>query len=248
MRMRIYPAIDIRDGNVVRLTQGDFARETVYAADPVEAAARFQAEGAEALHVVDLDGAKDGRPRHLDLLERICHRTGLPVQFGGGLRGQDSIDAAVAAGAARVVLGTAALQPGFVAAAVARHGERIVVGLDARDGRVAVRGWQESAALDVADAAQRMREQGCREIVYTDIGRDGMLAGPDIAGLERLLGLGLAVVASGGIASGDDIRRLAELVPLGLTGAIIGRALYTGDLTLPAALAAVREGGSENAR
>lgn len=238
--MRIYPAIDLRGGRCVRLRQGDPDAETVYGDDPVQMALTFRSEGAQALHIVDLDGAFTGSPQHLETVAQVVAATGLPVQFGGGLRTLGDLERAFAAGVRRVVVGTRALERDFLAAALARWPGRIVAGLDCRDGEVALQGWQQGSGVKLADALQLLREVGISEVVYTDIGRDGMLSGPDMDGLRQVLASGMRAVASGGVRTAGDVAALARLAPDGLTGAIIGKALYTGDLALPDALRAAR--------
>lgn len=236
--MDLYPAIDIRHGRVVRLSQGEATRQTVYGDDPVVVAERFAEQGAGWIHVVDLDRAF-GDGENLALVRRIVARAGgrTRVQLGGGLRSVDAVREGLAQGVTRIVLGTAAaLDPAVVSASVAAEGaERIVVGIDARDGRVAIRGWTETSALTADALARRVAGEGVRTVVYTDVARDGMLAGADVEGARRLGQAGLDVVASGGIASLADLRAIADA---GLAGAIVGRALYEGRFTLSDALAA----------
>ena len=231
--MLVIPAIDLRGGRCVRLYQGDYARETVVGDDPVAMARHWQAAGARLLHVVDLDGAREGRPVQLDLVGRICAALAIPVELGGGPRTADDVAAMLAAGASRVILGTVALeQPALVVAMLEQYGpERIVLGLDARDGRVASRGWLETSEVEATVLARRMAAAGVRTVIYTDIGRDGTLSGPSVAVTAALAAAsGLEVIASGGIARREDLAALA--VRPGIVGAIVGRALYTGDLRL----------------
>jgi phosphoribosylformimino-5-aminoimidazole carboxamide ribotide isomerase len=242
--VRIYPAIDIKDGRCVRLKQGDAAAATTYFDDPTEPARAFAEAGAEWVHVVDLDGAFAGTPRNLDALRKIA-ALGRRVQFGGGLRDAGSVAAALEAGASRVVLGTkAAADEGFVAEAVARHGDAIAVGIDARDGRVAVRGWVEVTALDAEEFAGRMARAGVAALIHTDIATDGMLAGPNLAALERVLRAApqTRVIASGGVSRREDVERLAELAArfANLDGVIVGKALYERRVDLPDLLAIAR--------
>ena len=246
MSFVILPAVDLRGGRCVRLYQGDYARETVFGDDPVAVARRWQQLGAAWLHVVDLDGARAGRPVQLELVRAMAEATGLQIQLGGGLRSLADVECAIRAGAARVVLGTAAVGAGpgpardFRLGCLERFGSSIVVGLDARDGKLAIRGWTESTALDAFELAAALHQEGFERIVYTDIQRDGALSGPNIEHLRRLTRLsGLRVVASGGISSLDD---LAAARRVGAEGAIVGQALYTGSIDLPAALAAVSDG------
>lgn len=235
--MEIYPAIDLRGGRVVRLNQGDARRETVYSHDPVAQAESFLAAGARWLHVVDLDRAF-GTGDNVAVVEAVVQRAAgrARVQYGGGLRSLDAISSAIGAGVARVVIGTAAVtDPGLVEQAVAAFGhERVAVGLDARDGMLAIRGWEEQSSVSVAEAARRALAGGVRTIVYTDIARDGMLAGPDLDGCERLVALGADVIASGGFASLSDVVAAGKV---GCGGAILGRSLYEGSIELAQAVA-----------
>lgn len=230
----VYPAIDVLDGRVVRLAEGIRERVTVEGGDPADAARRFAAEGASFLHVVDLDGAFSGSPSP-GLVASVA-AGGVPVQAGGGYRDVVSIDAALAAGAARVMVGTAALSPSFLADASRRFGERLVVAIDARDGRVAVEGWTRASDLSPAELAARCAEAGVRRLLVTSTRRDGSLAGPDLALLEDVLPCGLPVIAAGGVASLDDLLALRDT---GCEGAVAGSALWRGRFTLPEALAAV---------
>jgi phosphoribosylformimino-5-aminoimidazole carboxamide ribotide isomerase len=233
----IYPAIDIRKGRVVRLTQGEAARETVYADDPLAQAERFLAIGARWLHVVDLDRAF-GDGSNVAVVGRIARAAEgrACVQYGGGLRSLEAIAEALDAGVTRAVIGTAAVRdPELVARAVATHGAPwLAVGLDARDGQVAVRGWTESSGLTLGDVARRVLDAGARTLIYTDIARDGMLSGPDLAGCTALAELGAGVIASGGFASLADVRCASEA---GVAGAILGRSLYERTIDLAEALA-----------
>ena len=240
-RFAIIPAIDLRGGRCVRLFQGDFARETVFDDDPVAVARRWHQLGATRLHVVDLDGARSGQPVHLPLVRAIASAATIPIELGGGLRTVEQVGEALACGVDRVVLGTAALAGGpqqdaasFRQACLSRFGERVLIGLDARDGRLAVRGWQETTVLDAFDLASQLRDEGFARMVYTDIARDGALRGPNLDQIRRLVAIdGLAVIASGGVSSLDD---LAALAGAGAEGAIVGQALYTGAIRLDEAL------------
>lgn len=243
--MIVYPAIDLRGGRCVRLCQGDVAAETVFAADPVEAARRWEAEGAEWLHIVNLDGAlgHPGATENLQALERILAAVTLPVQFGGGLRALADVERLLELGVARVILGTVAVrEPQVVAEALARYGpERVSVGIDAREGRVTIHGWTDTTDLDASELADRMRALGVRRIVYTDVKRDGMLTGVNLKATLRLARRsGLRVIASGGVASVEDIRLLRKHEAAGIEGVIIGMALYRGLVRLEEALRAAR--------
>jgi phosphoribosylformimino-5-aminoimidazole carboxamide ribotide isomerase len=234
----LFPAIDIRHGRVVRLSQGEATRQTVYGDDPVAVAEGFAALGAQWIHVVDLDRAF-GDGDNTAVVREIAARVGgqVRVQLGGGLRSVELARTALTPGVSRVVIGTAAaLDPAVVPAVLALEGpERIVVGIDARDGLVAVRGWTERSALSAEALAQRVVADGVRTLIYTDVARDGMLTGPDLDGARRLQALGAGVIASGGVSGVEDIVAAREA---GLVGVIVGRALYAGRVELREALAA----------
>ena len=238
--MDLFPSIDIRSGRVVRLSQGEVTRQTVYGDDPVAVAERFVQQGASWIHVVDLDRAL-GTGDNLPVVAQIANRVGTRVrlQLGGGFRTLDLVRAGLDLGVARVVIGTAAaVDPSFVASAVTATGsERLVVGIDTREGQVALRGWTETSTQRAEELARRVVADGIGTVIYTDIGRDGMLGGPDLTGAAALLATGARVIVSGGVASAEDIR---GALASGLAGVIVGRALYEGRLTLPEALAACR--------
>lgn len=244
--MIVFPAIDLRGGRCVRLRQGDPGAETVFANDPVAVARRWAAEGAAWLHIVNLDGALEqtaASSLNLQALQAILRAVPVRVQFGGGLRTIDDVARVLDAGVSRVVLGTAAVRdPDVVARAIARFGaERLVAAIDARDGLVAIRGWQETTPLSAIALGRELREMGILRVIYTDIARDGMLSGPDLAGIAALHDqTGLALIASGGIASLEDLRALRDLGSW-LEGAILGQSLYTGAIRLESALALARE-------
>lgn len=236
--MEIIPAIDLKGGRCVRLFQGDFDRETVFSDDPLATARAWQEQGGQRLHLVDLDGAAQGEPAHLEVITEIVRELAIPVQVGGGIRTVATAESWLKAGADRVVIGTAAVKdPDMVRQVCQRHGaQRVVVAVDAKDGKVALQGWTEASSIDVLDLAEQMASIGVVRLLYTDISRDGMLAGPDIETSRRLASeTGLAVLASGGVSSMDDIRRLVET---GVEGAVVGRALYTGAVDLAEAIAA----------
>jgi phosphoribosylformimino-5-aminoimidazole carboxamide ribotide isomerase len=237
----LYPAIDIRGGKAVRLLQGDYARETTYDADPVDAAKRWAGEGAEFLHVVDLDGAKAGEPRNLESVRRIAAAVECPIQVGGGLRDESSIAALLEAGAERVVIGTAALRdPEFLAAAVETHGERVVVSVDARDGKVSLSGWTETSDVDVADAVADLSQRGVGRFLCTAIEVDGTMEGPAIGELSRIAAATEArVIASGGVGDLSDLETLAAMTTPNIEGAIVGRALYENRFTVSDAIEAL---------
>ncbi len=241
--MEIIPAIDIRGGRCVRLEQGDYARETVFSDDPAAVAARWQEAGALRLHVVDLDGARQGRPVNGEAIRRVLDSLVIPAQIGGGIRDIAVIHSYLEAGADRVVLGTAAVKDQTVLLnALALFRERIVVAVDARDGVVVSEGWRETSGIAAIDFVGQLAEMGVARIIYTDTLRDGTLAGPNFAAIENLLAdlqppaSSLQVIYSGGVSSVDHLRRLAGL---GVEGVIVGRALYTGDIDFTEASAAV---------
>lgn len=239
--MIVYPAIDLRAGRCVRLTQGDFGRETVYGDDPVTMARRWEALGARWLHVVDLDGARAGRPVQAALVAAICAAVRIPVQVGGGLRDAAAVGTVLDAGAARVVLGTVAVREPARAAAVCREFPgRVAIGIDAKDGQAQVAGWLEGGAIAATAVAAAARSWGAATIVYTDIARDGTERGPDLAGTRAVArAAGMPVIASGGVGSLEHVRAAAALAGDGVAGVIVGRAFYTGAVD-PAAALAVR--------
>jgi phosphoribosylformimino-5-aminoimidazole carboxamide ribotide isomerase len=239
----LYPAIDIRGGKAVRLAQGDFAQETVYDAEPLSAARTWVEGGARWLHVVDLDGARDGAPANLEHLERIAAELGVPVQFGGGLRSLESIEAALAAGAERVILGTAAYTDvDFLDDALSKHGSRVTVSVDVRGGRVASAGWTHQTEMEAAGVIEHLQRRGVKRLVYSSIERDGMLTGPDLDEVRRVAeAVRGTFIYSGGIGTLEDLRALAELRQVNLTGVIVGKALYERRFGIAQARAALRE-------
>jgi phosphoribosylformimino-5-aminoimidazole carboxamide ribotide isomerase len=238
----LFPAIDLKDGLAVRLEQGDMARATVFNRDPAEQARAFAAQGFEYLHIVDLDGAFAGRPVNASAVERILAAVSIPAQLGGGIRDRATIEAWLAKGIARVIIGTAAVRnPALVKEAARAYPGRVAVGLDARDGKVAVEGWAETSELSALDLAGRFEGAGVAAIVYTDIARDGLLKGLNIEATFALANQSsVPVIASGGLASLDDVRALLAPRAKKLAGAIAGRALYDGRLDAAAALALLR--------
>jgi phosphoribosylformimino-5-aminoimidazole carboxamide ribotide isomerase len=234
----LYPAIDLKEGRCVRLRQGDMAQATVFNDDPAAQAASFEADGFRWLHVVDLDGAFAGRPVNAAAVDAILARVGFPVQLGGGIRDMRTVEGWLAKGVARVIIGTAAVRdPGFVRAAAKAFPGRVAVGIDARGGMVAVEGWAETSALSALDLGRRFEDAGVAAIVYTDIARDGMLQGLDLAGTRALAeALSIPVIASGGLASIADVEALLAPGNRRIAGAITGRALYDGRLDARAAL------------
>jgi phosphoribosylformimino-5-aminoimidazole carboxamide ribotide isomerase len=238
----LYPAIDIRGGQAVRLLQGDYERETAYDADPVDAAERWAGEGAEILHVVDLDGARAGEPRNLEAVRRIAAAVGCPIQVGGGLREMGAVDAVLDAGAARVVIGTAALRDlEFLAAALERHGEQVVVSVDAREGKVSLSGWTETSDLDVAAAVAELTERGAKRFLCTAIEVDGTMEGPALDELNRIAAATSAqLIASGGVGELSHLKTLARDAAPNIEGAIVGRALYEQRFTVSEAIDALK--------
>lgn len=232
--MILYPAIDLRDGRAVRLVQGDYERETEFDPDPVNAARRWAGQGARALHLVDLDGARAGRPQSLEIVERIVDAVSVPVQAGGGLRSAEDVDAALATGVERVILGTAALtDPALVEALVAEHGgSRIVVAADSRAGQVAIEGWERQSTITVPELIIDLAERGVGAFLFTPVEVDGTLAGPSLRDLRAAESAaaraGASLIYSGGVSSLEDLHALAGLGLAALDGVIVGRALYEG--------------------
>jgi phosphoribosylformimino-5-aminoimidazole carboxamide ribotide isomerase len=239
--MILYPAIDILDGKAVRLAQGDYNAKTEYDRDPLEAAKRWVAAGARALHIVDLDGARTGQPANLAHVERIASAIELPVQLGGGLRSTASLDAALAAGASRVILGTAAFRDlEFLDAAISAHGERVVVSVDGRGGKLAAAGWLEQTEIPVESAIEQLSARGVRRFVYSNIDRDGMLSGPDLDGARSVAAVvSGSFIYSGGVSSVADLEALAKLRQVNLSGVIVGKAIYEGQFDIGEAQAAL---------
>ncbi len=239
--MILYPAIDIRGGQAVRLLRGDYERETAYDSDPVDAARRWAGEGAEFLHVVDLDGAKAGEPRNLDAVRRIAAAVECPIQVGGGLRDAESVAALLEAGAERAVIGTAALRdPAFLDRALAEHGDRIVVSVDARDGKVSLSGWTETSDVDVADAVAELGKRGAARFLCTAIEVDGTMEGPALGEIGRIAAATDArVIASGGVGTLADLDLIARVAAPNVEGAIVGRALYERRFTVAEGIAAL---------
>jgi phosphoribosylformimino-5-aminoimidazole carboxamide ribotide isomerase len=237
----LFPAIDLKDGRCVRLVQGRFEDMTVYGDDPVAMAHRWVDQGAKWLHVVDLDGSVVGEPVQLDTVKRIAAAVSIPVQMGGGMRSLEQIDRALNAGLTRVILGSVAVKdPDLAQEAFERYGERVVLGLDAKEGRVAVHGWKDVSGADVYELARTMEKAGARRIVFTDIGRDGMLAGVNLEAMQRMSdAVSIPVIASGGVGTLDDLTALEGMSGRGVEGVIIGKALYAGAFTLREALTAI---------
>ncbi len=240
--MILFPAIDLKDGLCVRLEQGDMARATVFHRDPAAQAAEFERVGFEYLHIVDLDGAFAGKPVNADAVERIIEATGIPVQLGGGIRDMATLEGWLEKGVNRVIIGTAAVRdPDFVRAAAKQAPGRVAVGLDARDGKVAVQGWAEASELTALEIARRFEDVGVSAIIYTDIARDGMLKGLNLDATIALAdAISIPVIASGGFASMDDVKALLAPRAVKLEGAIAGRALYDGRIDVTEALRLIK--------
>jgi phosphoribosylformimino-5-aminoimidazole carboxamide ribotide isomerase len=239
--MTLYPAIDLRAGKCVRLVQGDFARETVYGDDPEAMARRWAAAGARWLHVVDLDGARAGKPVQAEIVGRICRAVSIPVQTGGGLRDEAAVKTVLDAGVARAILGTVAVRDPALCERVCRaHEGRVAVGIDARDGIARVAGWEEGSSIRATELARDVAARGAAAIIYTDIGRDGTEEGPNVdetAAVARAAGI--PVIASGGVGTLAHLRAVAARAADGIEGVIVGRALYTGSIAIEDALAAM---------
>ena len=237
--MLIIPAVDLRGGKCVRLLQGRADAETVFSDDPVAMAVKWQSKGAAFLHVVDLDGAFTGSQKNLDVVREIADALDIPIELGGGIRDQKAVERVLQAGVQRAILGTSALKdPAFAEAVCREYGNRIAVGIDAKDGMVATHGWTEVAKKSAVDFAVEMEAAGVKTIIYTDIKRDGMLTGPNIEATGTLAKAtqDVEIIASGGVSSLKDIRNLKKVELLGVTGVIVGKALYTGDVLLEEAI------------
>ena len=239
--MEVIPAIDLLDGKCVRLYQGDYTKSQVFDHNPVAVARQWEEQGASRLHLVDLDGAKAGKTSNLEAIEAIVKALTIPVQVGGGLRDRTSVSRLLEMGVQRAILGTVAVeQPELITEWCAQFPQQIVVGIDARNGKVATRGWLETSEVLATDLASRMAKQGAAAIIYTDIHRDGTMSGPNMSALRELAtAIDIPVIASGGVSSLTDLLSLLALEPLGVTGAIVGRAIYTGDIDLKEAIQAV---------
>ena len=229
--MVIYPAIDIKDSKCVRLTQGKFDNVTVYGEDPIEIAKKWQEKGGKFLHTVDLDGARGKGLNNRDIIKEIAKTLVIPVQTGGGIRTLDDAEELISGGISRVILGTAALRDEqFLIDAVRAYGDKIAVGIDAKDGKVAVSGWEEVSDVDAVTFAKKVEQIGVKTIIYTDIATDGMLTGPNLAAMKTMVdAVKIDVIASGGIGSKEDV---FSLIPTGVSGVIVGKALYTGKVNL----------------
>ena len=240
--MLILPAIDLRGGNCVRLVKGDFKQETIYSKHPEEIALRWEGEGAEFLHVVDLDGALAGEPQNMDAIKRILQAVKIPVEVGGGIRSMESIDRLISIGVSRVILGSVAVhKEELVREACSAYGNRIVVGIDAKNGIVATDGWEKSASISAVELAKKLGAFGLETIIYTDISRDGTLSGVNVTETAHLArASGIKVIASGGVKSISDIEELKKRECDGIIGVIVGKSIYEGTLSLTEAIAASR--------
>lgn len=237
--MIIYPAIDIKGGKCVRLLRGEFDKVTEYSGNLVEMALKWEGQGAEYLHVVDLDGARSGDPRNSAAIGEIARSLKIPVQTGGGIRSIERIEKLLEEGVTRLILGTSAVKDGvFTRKTLRDYGDKIVIGIDAKDGMVAIDGWEKTSDFTAVEFAKKMESIGAKTIVYTDISRDGMLSGPNLKAMEEMVkAVGIDVIASGGVGRIDDIRNLKNT---GVSGVIIGKALYTGDVNLAEAIKAAK--------
>jgi len=235
--MIIYPAIDLFEGNAVRLKRGDYEQMTIYSNDPLSVALKFKKEGASALHIVDLEGARDGKPANFEVIKQIASESGLLIQVGGGIRTQETIEKYLRAGVKRTILGTAAVsEPGFLQEMTNRFDEAIAVSIDIKDGFVAIKGWTEVSNQDALEFCNMVDKLGVKTLICTDISKDGMLSGTNIELYKTLREkLTIGLIASGGVTSTDEIKTLFKI---GMDGAILGKALYTGDLDLSEAIAA----------
>ena len=233
--MIIYPAIDIKDGRCVRLVQGKFNDVTVYSDNPVDMAIKFEEMGAQYLHVVDLDGARFGQPQNIAIASEMAVRLGIPIQLGGGIRTIETMEIILCKGIERIILGTSAVNDHeLVKKAVQSFGNNLAVAIDAKDGLVAIEGWAKTSSFTAVGFARKMEELGAKVIIYTDISRDGMLKGPNLKAMEEMVkAVKINVIASGGVTNIQDIKNLKEI---GVSGAIVGKALYTGDVDLKEAI------------
>ena len=237
--MIIYPAIDVKDGRCVRLVQGQFNDVTVYSDNPVEMAKKFEQMGAQYLHVVDLDGARLGEPRNTAIVSEMAVKLGIPVQLGGGIRTIEMIEIILCKGIQRIILGTSAVNdPNLVKRAVQTFENNLAIGIDAKNGMVAIEGWAKTSEFTAIGFARKMQELGAKTIIYTDISRDGMLSGPNLKAMEEMVkAVEIEVIASGGVKSIEDIKNLKDI---GVAGVIVGKALYTGDVDLAEAIRIAR--------
>ncbi len=238
--MTIYPAIDVKEGRCVRLVQGEFNKVTTYSDNPVEMALKFERMGAEYLHVVDLDGARLGEPQNIAVISEMAVRLGIPLQLGGGIRSIEMIEIILCKGIERVILGTSAVnKPEVVKKAIQTFENNLAIAIDAKNGLVAIEGWAKTSEFTAITFAKKMQELGAKTIIYTDISRDGMLAGPNLKAMEDMVkAVDIGVIASGGVRSIEDVKNLKNI---GAAGVIIGKALYTGDVDLEEAIRIAKE-------
>lgn len=236
--MLIIPAIDMIDGEAVRLVQGDFSKKTVYDSDPVSVAKKWRDAGAELIHLVDLEGSRQGHPIETETVRKIKEAVGIPVEIGGGVRKEEDIETFISAGADYVILGTSvAGNDEFAKRILEKYGDRIVIGIDAKNGFVAVKGWETVTEFEAVEFAQKMESFGAKRIIYTDISRDGMMKGVNKEAMKKMAqSLNIHVTASGGVSTYDDIKTLKEIESFGVKSAIIGKALYTGSIDLKTAI------------
>jgi phosphoribosylformimino-5-aminoimidazole carboxamide ribotide isomerase len=242
--MLVIPAIDIKGGKCVRLFQGDYAKETVYSDDPVDVAKKWEKYGAKRIHLVDLDGALEGVPRNLETVKNIRKAVKAEIEYGGGVRLLKTIDSLIEAGINYVILGTAAVKtPELLNEAVEKYGQKIIVGLDARKGKVAVSGWKETSGIDALELALKIKAAGIKQIIFTDIEKDGAMIGPNISALKEMaVKSGVNIIASGGISTENDVMKIKELESFGVNGMIIGKALYKGTINLIDIISKVPQG------
>ncbi len=233
--MIVYPAVDIKGGKCVRLAQGQFNKETVYSEDPLDAALKWEKAGARYLHVIDLDGARTGKPQNIAAISRMSVNLGIPVQAGGGIRSIETIEIVLSKGIQRIILGTSAVcDQDLVKKALRDFGSSVVIAVDARDGMVAIDGWANTSEFTAVEFAKKMEGIGAKVIIYTDISKDGMLAGPNLKAMEEMTkAVGIEVIAAGGVSTVEDVKNLKDA---GLSGVIIGKALYTGSIDLAEAI------------
>jgi len=237
--MIIYPAIDVKDGRCVRLVQGKFSDVTVYSDNPVEMALKWESLGAQYLHVIDLDGARLGKPQNISVISEMAVKLGIPLQLGGGIRTIEMIEIVLSKGIQRVILGTSAVEdPNLIKKALKTFENNLAIAIDAKDGMVAIEGWAKTSEFTAVGFAKKMEDLGAKTIIYTDISRDGMLAGPNLNAMEEMVkAVEIEVIASGGVSRLEDVKNLKNV---GVSGAIIGKALYTGDIDLKKAIETVR--------
>ncbi|NQU74622.1 MAG: 1-(5-phosphoribosyl)-5-[(5-phosphoribosylamino)methylideneamino]imidazole-4-carboxamide isomerase [Candidatus Omnitrophica bacterium] len=240
--MIVIPAIDLKDGKVARLRRGDFKFETIYSDDPIGVAKKWEAAGARRIHLVDLDGAVTGEFKNLPLIEKILKSIKVPVELGGGVRSEEVIESALARGVSYVIIGTRLVDKKFAERIINKFGSKLIMGVDAKDGKVAVSGWVKTTELDYVDFIKGLQDQGAKTVIFTDIAKDGMLQGPNMDAIKRVLDkTSVDVIASGGVSSIDDLLILKRLEPKGLVGAIVGKALYEKKIDLKEAIRVVDE-------